>query len=728
MRITHGSFLINKTQRNQMVATLEQKKQDKSSSDRSGVEAAGRIRGLAELRNIGIVAHIDAGKTTTTERMLFYAGKVYKMGEVHDGTAVMDWMIQEKERGITIQSAATTCFWKDAQINIIDTPGHVDFTVEVERSLRVLDGAVGVFCGVGGVQPQSETVWLQADRYSVPRIAYINKMDRMGADFDRVVSEIRTKLGSNAVPVQIAWGAEESFAGVIDLLEMNAISYDNGSLGAKMTVSAIPGEVALSAEKARAALVESIAEFDEVVLESYMENPDVPVNILKAGIRRLTLSGQIIPVLAGSSLHNQGVQQLLDAVVDYLPSPLDVPVIQGVEPKSGEVLSRRPDDSGPLSALVFKLANDRYVGRLGFVRVYSGRLKKGQNVYNPRAKKRERITKIVRLHADSREEVEDLFSGEIGAVAGLKLVMTGDTLCVENNPIELERIKFPEPVMFMAIEPKSSADRDKLDAALTALSSEDPTCIIKTDPETGQTIMSGMGELHLEILRSRMELEHNVEINSGRPMVAYYETVTTTSVSARSFDREVGGRRQFAEVEVEVSPAPRSSGNKIEFDVSKLQVPDEFREQVEEGIKDGLMTGVLGRYAVNDVIVRVIGGQFDPESSTDIAFRTAAVLAFKEAVMNAAPEFLEPIMSLELIVPSEYMGDVMGDINSRRGRVKELTAKESSQVIRAEVPLSELFGYSTVVRSLTRGHANYTIEPMRFEVVPAAIKEELLNR
>ena len=711
-----------------MVAVLEQKGKKQSASKGGGRESSDRLRGLPEVRNIGIIAHIDAGKTTTTERMLYYAGLVHKIGEVHDGTAVMDWMEQEKERGITITSAAITCLWRDLQVNIIDTPGHVDFTAEVERSLRVLDGAVGVFCAVGGVQPQSETVWHQADHYGVPRIAYINKMDRMGADFGKVIADMHRKFGGGAVAVQLPWGSEEDFRGVIDLVAMNAVTFDDESLGAKMDVCGIPQEFAADAERARAELVERIAESDEEVLEAYMESPDVAAELLMAGIRRVTLSGSIIPVLCGSSLKNKGVQQLLDAVVDYLPSPLDLPVVEGSHPRTGKVETREPDDSGPMSAMVFKLVNDSYVGRLAFVRVYSGEVRKGQNVFNPRTNKSERIQRLVRLHSDSREDVDALHSGEIGAVVGLKQATTGDTLCVENSPIELMRIGFPEPVMFMAVEPRSSADRDKLDAALAALAAEDPTCVVRTDAETGQLILSGMGELHLEILKDRMLREFKVDASAGRPMVAYYETVTRPATATHVFDREIGGRRQFAEVTLEVAPRARGAGNEIEFEARRNTIPDEFRSSVEGGLSDGLMTGVLGRYSVTDTLVRVTGGSFDPEASTEVAFRTAATLAFREVIMQAAPEFLEPIMALEIVSPSDHMGDVMGDLNSRRGKVKEMENRGAMQVIKAGVPLAELFGYATVIRSLTKGRASYTMEPEEFEIVPKAVREELLNR
>ncbi|MDD4873099.1 MAG: elongation factor G [Kiritimatiellae bacterium] len=707
---------------------MEQRKDNKTSGKAGVREAPERTCSLRMVRNIGIIAHIDAGKTTTTERMLYYAGRVYKMGEVHDGTTVMDYMIQEKERGITITSAATTCFWRDHQVNIIDTPGHVDFTVEVERSLRVLDGAIGIFCGVGGVQPQSETVWHQAESYGVPRIAFVNKMDRMGADFDRVVAEMRKRLGSNAVPVQIPWGSEDNFKGVIDLIDMRVVCFDDESLGMKLKYLPIPSEFAIAAEKARAELIEKIAEIDEQVLKVYMDNPDVPADVLKAGIRRKVVSNEMIPVFCGSSLRNKGVQPLLDAVVDYMPSPLDVPMIKGHHPSTGAEASREADDFGSTSALAFKIVNDAYVGRLVFVRVYSGRLKKGQNVYNPRTRKRERIGRLLQLHAENRTDVETLYSGEIGAIAGLKQTTTGDTLCVENAPIELERIHFPEPVMFMAIEPKTRADKDKLKEAMDALAAEDPTCVIRTDPETGQTIMSGMGELHLEILRDRMHREFKVDANAGKPMVAYYETLTRAGRGEYVFDRDIGGHRQFAQLAVEVTPAKRGAGNTIEIKLSRNVVPEEFWKYIEEGLNDGIMTGVLGRCPVTDVVVRVTEGKFVPEISTEVAFRTAAVMAFREAVMSGVPEFLEPIMELEIITPGEYMGDVIGDLNGRRGKVREMEARGTNQIIRAGVPLAELFGYSTAIRSVTRGRASYTMEPEQFEIVPEAIKQELLNR
>lgn len=690
-------------------------------------EAPERDKPLARVRDIGIIAHIDAGKTTTTERMLFYAGRVHKLGEVHDGNTVMDWMVQEKERGITITSAATTCYWLDHQVNIIDTPGHVDFTVEVERSLRVLDGAVGVFCGVGGVQPQSETVWHQADRYRVPRIAFVNKMDRMGADFAAVVSEIRERLGARPAVLQLPLGQEEHFTGVLDVIEKTAITFDEVSLGAALACGAVPPERVAAVEAARAELVELVADSDEQVLEAYLEGPEVPAAVLRGGIRRATLNNLLTPVLCGSSLRNKGVQQLLDAVVAYLPSPLDVPAVEGSGPKTGERLTRDADDFGPFAALVFKVVSDAYLGRVVFVRVYSGQLKRGQNVFNPRTGKRERVVNLLRLHADERSEVEALYAGEIGAVAGLRNATTGDTLCVEHAAIELERIRFPEPVMFMAVEPKSRADRDKLQMALQAMADEDPTCQVRTNEETGQTVLSGMGELHLEILKDRMLREFKVVANTGRPMVAYHETVTATGEGRHTFDREIGGQRMYGGVTVRVRPRARGAGNEFTIEVSTAILPAALRASVTQGLEDGAVTGVLGRYAVTDTEARVVACEFDPEASTEVAFRTAATLAFRAAVMDAEPAFLEPIMALEIVTPETHMGEILGDLNSRRGRVKEMAARGDSQVIRAAVPLAELFGYSTVVRSLSRGRANYTMEPRQFDIAPEKVKEQLLN-
>jgi elongation factor G len=713
---------------NKMETVLEQNKQGGATGEARQREAADRIRPLSAVRNIGIIAHIDAGKTTTSERILFYAGRVHRMGEVHDGTATMDWMPQEKERGITITSAATTCFWRDYQINLIDTPGHVDFTVEVERSLRVLDGAVVVFCGVGGVQPQSETVWHQADRYQVPRIAFVNKMDRIGADFSAVVGQIRTRLGAVPVPIQIPWGSEDGFRGVIDLLAMEAIVYDDTSFGSKVQTVPIPSELAVEAEKARAQLIEVLTERDEKVLESYLDCADVPAQVLRDGLRRATLAQTLTPVLCGSSLRNKGVQQLLDAVVDFLPAPIDVPPVHGEHPKTREVVSREADDFAPQSALVFKLMSDAYMGRLAFVRVYSGQIRKGQNLFNARTRKRERVMKLVLLHADDRQEVEVLHAGEIGAVVGLKQVTTGDTLCAENMPVELERIRFPEPVISMAIEPKSQADREKLGEAMSALAAEDPTCIVSVDPDTGQTLLSGMGELHLEILKDRMFREYKVQANAGRPMVAYRETILASGRGEYRFERDIAGQPQFAAVVLDVKPAERGTGVTVEFDVSSTRIPTEFRSAVEEGVRDGLTTGILANYPMVDVKVRVVGGEFHDQESTEVAFRTAGVMALRVAAKAAKPAILEPIMSLEIILPADHLGDVLNDVSARRGHVQDMMGKETVQVIHARVPLAELFGYSTAVRSLTRGRASYTMEPACFDVVPEAIQQQLLER
>ena len=700
-------------------------------ADKGTGASDGREVALAQVRNIGIVAHIDAGKTTTTERILFYAGRTHKLGNVDDGNTVTDWMIQERERGITITSAAITCAWHDTQINIIDTPGHVDFTIEVERSLRVLDGAVGVFCAVGGVQPQSETVWRQADKYHVPRLAFINKMDRMGADFDAVVAEIRSKLGANPAVLTLPWGREADFQGVIDLIERQAFTYDEASNGREVRTQPIPETLQEAAEEARTKLIEQVAEVDEALLPKYLENPDLTAEDLKPAIRRATLAGKLVPVLCGSSLRNKGVQGLLDAVVSYLPSPLDRPAVSGTDVKTGEVVTRAADDAEPLAALVFKVATDPYVGRLFFLRVYAGRLRKGQNVFNPRTKKRERVMKLVRLFADAQHESDALNSGDIGAAVGLKDATTGDTLCAEHQPLALERIQAPEPVMFMAIEPKSRGDREKLEAALQALAAEDPTCVVRLDAESGQTILSGMGELHLEILVDRLRREFSVEANTGRPMVSYYETVTAPGTATFTFDRELGGKHHYARVTVELAPQKRGTGHTIEITARNRILADveSLRSGLEHGLLDGILTGVLARYPMTDVLARVTDVAIaDEETATDVAFRTAAVMAFREAAQAAQPELLEPIMSLDIVTPPEHVGEVIGDVNGRRGQVSEMTMRGNMQTIRARVPLAELFGYAGAIRSLTRGRASYTMEPDAFAVVPKGVREQLLNR
>lgn len=709
------------------VAVKQDGKNAKSSASAPREDAA-RGRSLSSIRNIGIVAHIDAGKTTTSERILYYTGRVYKMGEVHEGTAVMDWMEQEQERGITITSAATTCFWKNRQINLIDTPGHVDFTVEVERSLRVLDGAVGVFCGVGGVQPQSETVWRQAKKYHVPCLAFVNKMDRKGADFSAVIRQMCEKLNAPAVPVQLPWGSEENFTGVIDLITMRAISFAEQSLGSEVHEESIPESMAVAAEKARAELIERVSEADVQLIEAYLENSDVPAGLLIAALRRATISGQIVPVLCGSSLKNKGVQPLLDAVVNYLPSPLDVPAVKGIHPKTEESLSREASDFEPLSALAFKMANDPFVGKLVFVRVYSGKLEKRQNVFNPRTKKREKIGRLLRLHANSREDIEVLYTGEIGAISGLKNFTTGDTLCAENDPIVLERIVFPEPVIAMAIEPKTQADRDALKEALLSLTEEDPTFRVHMNEDTGQTIINGMGELHLEIIKDRIFREFKVQANAGKPVVAYRESVQKVASGEFTFSREIGGRGHFGHITVQVAPRKRSSGNHIAFKVSNEVIPAEFHDAIQEGLSDALMTGVLGNYPLVDVEVTVTGGSSHPVDSSEMAFRTAAVMALRAAVGSSSPTLLEPIMKLEIIVPGEHLGDVMNDLNGRRGRIREIEAREAVQIVHVDVPLAEMFGYSTTLRSLTKGRASYTMEPHCFEAVPDSIQETILNR
>ena len=711
-----------------MKVAVKQDGKNAKSSAPSRREDVARGRSLSSIRNIGIVAHIDAGKTTTSERILYYTGRVYKMGEVHEGTAVMDWMAQEQERGITITSAATTCFWKDHQINLIDTPGHVDFTVEVERSLRVLDGAVGVFCGVGGVQPQSETVWRQAKKYHVPCLAFVNKMDRKGADFASVVKQMREKLAAPAIPVQLPIGSEENFKGVIDLISMRALFFKEESLGSEVQESDIPEEVAVEAEKARAALIERVSEVDEHLIEAYFENPDVPVDLLIAALRRATISGQIVPVLCGSSLKNKGIQPLLDAVVSFLPSPIDVPAIKGIHPKTEELLSREAGDFEPLSALAFKLTTDPFVGKLVFVRIYSGKLEQRQNVFNPRTKKREKISRLLRLHANNREDIDVLYAGEIGAISGLKNFTTGDTLCAENDPIVLERIVFPEPVISMAIEPKTQADRDALKAALFSLAEDDPTFCVTMNEDTGQTIINGMGELHLEIIKDRIFREFKVQANAGKPVVAYRESAQKTASGDFTFAREFAGRGHFGHVVVQVAPRERSSGNNITLKVSKEIIPAEFHEAIKEGLSDALMTGVLGNYPLVDVEVTVTGGSAHPVDSSEMAFRTAAVMALRAAIGNAAPTLLEPIMKLEIIAPDEHLGDVMNDLNGRRGRIREIEAREAVQIVHVDVPLAEMFGYATTLRSLTKGRASYTMEPYRFEAVPDSMQETILNR
>ncbi|MBO5647938.1 MAG: elongation factor G [Kiritimatiellae bacterium] len=686
---------------------------------------------LSNVRNIGIVAHIDAGKTTTTERILFYTGKIHKHGDVHDGNTTTDFMIQERERGITIQSAAISCEWGKNAINIIDTPGHVDFTMEVERSLRVLDGAVCVFCAVGGVQPQSETVWRQADRYNVPRIAFINKMDRMGADFQRVVGELRDKLKAEAVPVELPIGREESFKGVVDLIAMKGIIYDEASDGKKFTVGEIPAEMLEEAELARAELVEKIADLDEGVMETFLENGDLTAEEIHPAIRRLVVAGKMVPVLCGTSLKDKGVQPLLDAICAYLPSPLDRPSVSATDLKTGESVLRKQSEDELLTSLVFKIATDPYVGKLFFVRVYGGVIKKGANAYNPRTKKRERIMKIVRLFADDQIEVDELKAGDIGAIVGLKDCTTGDTLSSEMKPCYLERITAPQPVMFLAIEPKSSADKDKLVDSMKSLAAEDPTCQVREDEETGQTILSGMGELHLEILVDRLKREFKCAANVGKPMVSYVETVTASGTTKFTFDRELGGKRHAVTLSLAVKPLERGEGIAISLSRDfKNTVPDKhLQDCVEQGLKDGILTGVLARYPMTDISVECLSAEVeDFEISDEVAFRSAAVMGFREAAEAASPEFLEPIMKLEITTPPESVGEVLGDLNSRRGVVLNMEQRADMQVVHARVPLAKLFGYATSVRSLTKGRASYSMEPDMFDIAPRNVREEILSR
>ena len=686
---------------------------------------------LSTIRNIGIVAHIDAGKTTTTERILFYTGKIHKHGDVHDGNTTTDFMIQEKERGITIQSAAISCAWKGCAINIIDTPGHVDFTMEVERSLRVLDGAVCVFCAVGGVQPQSETVWRQADRYGVPRLAFVNKMDRMGADFLRVVEEMRTKLKAVACPVELPIGREDGFKGVVDLIRMKGIVYDEATEGKTFTVGDVPAEMKDDAELARAELVEKVADLDEGVMEAFLEKGDLTEAELVPAIRRLVVAGRFVPVLCGTSLRDKGVQPLLDAVCDFLPSPNDRPPVPATDLKSGAPVTRQQNDSELLTSLVFKIATDPYVGKLFFVRVYGGVLKKGANAFNPRTKKRERIMKIVRLFADDQIEVEELHAGDIGAVVGLKEVTTGDTLCAEMKPCYLERITAPQPVMFLAIEPKSSADKDKLVASMQALAAEDPTCQFREDEETGQTILSGMGELHLEILVDRLKREFKCAANVGKPMVSYCETVTQPALKDFTFDRELGGKRHAVGLKIEIRPLERGAGVKVELarDFVNLVLDKHLQECVRQGLADGVATGVLARYPMTDLAVTCLSATLvDPEVSDEVAFRSAAMMGFREAAEAAAPEFLEPIMKLEITTPPESVGEILGDLNSRRGAVLDMDMRGDLQVIHARVPLAQMFGYATAIRSLTKGRASYSMETDQFELAPKNVREEILSR
>jgi len=680
------------------------------------------------------MAHIDAGKTTTTERILYYTGRVHRLGETHDGSATMDWMEQEQERGITITSAATTCYWKrngdEYRINIIDTPGHVDFTVEVERSLRVLDGAIAVFCAVGGVEPQSETVWRQADRYGVPRIAFVNKMDRVGADFENVVSMIRERLGARALPVQYPLGQGELFTGIIDVIRGVTLLYDEESLGARWTEEPIPDSYAEKVAQLRQELVEAAVESDEELLERYLEGEEISEAELRRAIRKATIEGKMVPVLCGSAFKNKGVQQLLDAVIDYLPSPVDIPPVKGHLPHHDEtIIERRASDDEPFAALAFKIMTDPYVGKLTYFRVYSGSLKAGTYVYNSTKDRRERVARILQMHANHREERDEVFAGDIAAAIGLKDTKTGDTLCDPEQPIILEAMRFPEPVISVAIEPKTKADQDKLASALAKLAEEDPTFRVHIDPESGQTIISGMGELHLEIIVDRLQREFKVDANVGRPQVAYRETIRKAVQNVEGkFIRQTGGRGQYGHVVINISPAEPGQGFIFEDKIVGGVIPREYIGPVEQGIKEAMETGVLAGYPMVDVKVELIDGSYHEVDSSEMAFKIAGSIALKEGARRADPVLLEPIMNVEVVTPPEYMGDVMGDLSSRRGKIGGMTQRADAQVIGASVPLAEMFGYSTALRSLTQGRAVYSMEFSHYEEVPRAKAEEIISK
>jgi len=686
-----------------------------------------RLAPLEMTRNIGIMAHIDAGKTTTTERILFYTGVNYKMGEVHDGTATMDWMAQEQERGITITSAATTCFWRDHRINIIDTPGHVDFTAEVERSLRVLDGAVAVFCAVGGVEPQSETVWRQADRYRVPRIAFVNKMDRTGANFYAVIEEMRRKLKANPVAVQIPLGAEDSFSGVIDLIEGCAYIFHEDSLGAAFAREEVPAEMQELYQSWREKLLEAAAEGDEEMLEKYLAGEMLTPTEIRASLRAQTVAHRIAPVVCGSAFRNKGVRQLLDAVVDFLPSPLDIPAIEGHRP-SGETDVRPPEDEAPFAALAFKIMTDPFVGQLTFLRVYSGRISTGEQAFNARTGNSERIGRLLKMHANKREEIKEVYSGDIVAVVGLKNVSTGDTICDPKAPIVLEAMQFPEPVIDVAIEPKTKADQDKLGMALNKLAQEDPTFRVHTDPESGQTIISGMGELHLEIIVDRMVREFKVEATVGRPQVSYRETIRQEAQGEGRFVRQTGGHGQYGHAKIRIRPL--TDGEEYEFsnDIVGGSIPREFIKPIDHGIREAMQHGIVAGFPVIGVGVSLYDGSYHEVDSSEIAFKVAGSMAFQAAAAKAKAVLLEPVMEVEVVTPDEYMGDVIGDLSSRRGKITSMEQRAGSRVIAAFVPLAEMFGYATQVRSMSQGRATYSMQFDHYDEVPKNVAEEVISR
>ena len=683
---------------------------------------------LDKTRNIGIMAHIDAGKTTTTERILYYTGVNYKIGEVHEGTATMDWMEQEQERGITITSAATTCFWKNHRINIIDTPGHVDFTIEVERSLRVLDGAVAVFDGVAGVEPQSETVWRQADKYKVPRICFVNKMDRTGANYFRCVDMIRTRLNAVPVVMQIPMGLEENFKGIIDIAKMKAYLYKDETLGAEYDIIDIPEEYKADSKKYHDEFIERACDFNDSLMEKYLAGEEVDVETAKKAIRQAALEFKVVPVFCGSAFKNKGVQPLLDAVVDYLPSPLDVPPMIGINPKTEKEEVRRPSDDEPFSALAFKIASDPYTGQLTYIRVYSGVLASGSYVYNSVKDSKERIGRLLKMHANKKEEIKEVHAGDIAAAVGLRTTTTGDTLCDESNIIVLESMEFPDPVISVAIEPKTKADQEKLGLSLQKLTVEDPSFRVKTDLETGQTIISGMGELHLEIIVDRLTREFKVDANVGKPQVAYKETINKKVESEGKFIRQSGGRGQYGHVWLEIEPLGKGAGYEFVNKIKGGVIPQEYIPAINKGVTEALTTGVLAGYPVVDVKVSVFDGSFHDVDSSEMAFKIAASMSFKDGAKKANPALLEPIMKVEVLVPEEFMGDVIGDLNSRRGKILNLEARAGIQVINAEVPLAQMYGYSTDLRSKTQGRANYTMEFLKYEQVPKVISEEIIAK
>jgi elongation factor G len=684
---------------------------------------------LEQTRNIGIMAHIDAGKTTTTERVLYYTGRSYKIGEVHEGTATMDWMVQEQERGITITSAATTCFWRDSRINIIDTPGHVDFTVEVERSLRVLDGAVAILDAVSGVEPQTETVWRQADKYRVPRIVYVNKMDRVGADYYRCLDMVRSRLGAHSVAIQIPVGSEDKFVGLVDLIEMKAYLWsDDETLGKEFQTVDIPADLVDQAREYREKMIEGLAEVDDHLMEQYVAGHEITTEQIRSAVRKGTIAMKLFPVLCGASFKNKGVQALLDAVVDLLPSPLDIPPVQGINPQTRAIEERKASDDEPFAALAFKIMNDQHVGQLVFLRVYSGTLEAGSPVYNSTKDRKERVGRLLRMHANKKEEIEAIAAGDIVAAIGLKFATTGDTLCDPDKPVVLESMTFPEPVIAVAIEPKTRADEEKLGVALSRLALEDPTFRVTTEEETSQTLIHGMGELHLEIIVDRLLREFRVEANVGKPQVAYRETIRRPAEAQGRFVRQTGGRGQYGDVYIEVEPNEPGGGFVFENKIVGGSVPREYVPAVEKGVREALQTGVLAGYPMVDIKVRLTDGSYHEVDSSEMAFKIAGSIGFKEAVRRGKPALLEPVMNVEVVTPEEYMGAIVGDLNSRRGRIVSMEARGSSQVIRASVPLGQMFGYATEMRSMTQGRATYTMQFARYEEVPSAVAEEIMAK